>query len=124
MYKRQVIAGNLFFGKINNAHILAVACILIMLIFLGTPRINLLLFSVFTLFAWTDEFLDKKNVFEIPKPLDTFLSQRISLELIAAVISIYTFNLTYFIAIMCFDISYNLTGKILKAFNFPPSVRE
>jgi hypothetical protein len=110
-----VIIGNLFFGRIDHkAHQLALAVIIIMIVFFGVSQINLTFLVLLTVFAWNDEFLNERSDRNPSRPLQWISQKRITLELAALGISIYALNPVYFLSILLFDLSYILVDKAMK----------
>jgi hypothetical protein len=110
-----VITGNLFFGRIDQKpHQLGLAATFLVILFLGIPMIEPAFLILLALFAWIDEFLNERSDrTKASGPALWLGRKRITLELAALGLSLYTLNPAYFLSILLFDISYILADKAM-----------
>ena len=113
----------------TKAHVIALISALIFVTFFGLGKINILFLIIFLIAAFLDEILSdfveeksilkkiilkslKNNKININKNIKKILELRPLLEISALIISITIWDFSLFIAILFFDIGYNLTNKI------------
>jgi ABC-type arginine transport system permease subunit len=117
-----ITAGVLFAGKIDSKqHQLGVAIIIAIVAIAGLPELNIALFVLFAALCILDEafndFVDRAK--EKGRSLNwapvRFLNARLSLEIGTIAIGLWSGNYGYFIAILLFDIAYNIVDRAMRA---------
>jgi len=104
------VMGNLFYGRFDNkAHQISLFSLLLFSALFGFPQIGIIIMAVFICAAWIDEFLNDNS-----KNLQ--LKQRPVLVISCLMVSVFTSNPVYFIAIAFFDVGYFLAEYGMEKF--------
>ena len=111
------VLGLLLYGKIDAlSHYVGVGVLFLLLIALGIPELSVILFILFTLVNFFEEFLNYildsgkiKN-----KIVIKIVEVRPLLEITAFVVSLITGVWLIWIALLSFDVAYVLIGKVVK----------
>jgi len=118
-----IAIGVLLSGKIDSrAHQLAIAAIFVAITFLGLPPVNFFALALFSGLGFLDELLNdfvdrlREKGRHINKALEKAVSARLSLEFGTLTFGLATGNYVYFIAMLSFDLAYNLVDKAMPFF--------
>ncbi len=103
-----IIIGLLFTGKIDHpSHGLAIAAFLFTLSAVGFPRVDIALLAVFSAASLADELLHERFK-------HWFFKNRMSMETIALGVWAFTGVWQLLAGIVCFDVGYLLTGRLMR----------
>lgn len=112
-----ITIGVLLGGKIDHrAHQYSLAMLFGAMAFWGVPPINAFFVGFLLVFALLDEALN--DLFAAKKlPLASFVARhRLLLDFGALLLSLYSGDWTYFIALVCFDVGYQLVDRVAPSF--------
>ena len=112
-----IVFGVLIFQKIDQAHQLALAGIILAVAFLGLPALNLPLAGGLAVFALLDEWLDEKaeKNKKLSKLGKRLLQERLSLPLACLAFGLLWQDFTLFFLILAFNLGYDLAGSQFSA---------
>jgi hypothetical protein len=110
-----IILALLFTKKLDHiTHYIGIATIFLFLALWGFPQITFTYMIVFLVFAILDEIVnDLADLGKVKGPFRLFFKYRLSLELMAFIISWWLGEWIVFISILFFDIGYSVTRKVM-----------
>ena len=113
-----ITIGVLLTGKIDKrAHQLAIASLFTTIAILGLPAINLFILAALIAFGIADELLNDYIEGKGSSPFAFVVRHRLLLDLGALAVSIATGEWVYFLALVSFDLAYQITDFLARKSN-------
>jgi len=121
-----IIAGVLLARKVDSMHQFTVAIAVVVMLILGIPEVNVSILIVFVVFGYLDEVIvgkyrklaEKVKKIRIPKWKTSLIEERLLLLIAVTGVSIYFSNYTYLLAMLMFQVGYDLSRNMTKRVKF------